>query len=144
MPNHIIIAPENMHMHTHTHTHRWFLINTVCITDTRSCGTTEHTHLSFMQRAPCATCTLSKNKGKKVLLYLTQESKIIYHRETLRLQQVCVKDAVIAFLTISLLQMKTWTKLPKPSKFEAQHGNLSFDAWFRWLTCISWKHMSKR
>ena len=111
-------------MHADKHT-RWCLTNTVQWVSVYNinryqitCGTVECTYLSCMRHAPCVTCMLSKNNGK-LLLYLTQESKMLCHGQISRLLQTCITDAVIALLTMQLLQRKAWTKRLKPSKIEA-------------------------
>ena len=71
-------------------------------------GGTERTYLSCVRHAACVTCMLSKNNGK-LLFYLTQESKMLCHDQTPRLLQTCITDAVIALLTMQLLQRKAWT-----------------------------------
>ena len=67
-----------------------------------TCGTIEHTLVRFVQHAPHVMCTLSENKGK-VLLYLTQESKMLYHSQMSRPLQTCITDAVIALSAVQLL-----------------------------------------
>ena len=78
-----------------------------------------HTHVSFRRRVSCATCALSENK-RNTLLHLTRESKTLYHGQTSRLLQTCIKDAGIALSTMKLFAKENTTKLFKPSNIKAR------------------------